>query len=211
MKFLISAAMDDIAYLSEDRQRWIVDPSDPKVAKFTSTEAHKVVEEYNRKGKNVGIVIETDAIKAYQNCQDEWTKQSEHAEAERRQDEIDAIREDAFRAGVAHATKTIGWCVDEQPDWYDDAWADMEICRVKPWHEAGDMSVGIPDSEGVGLSQDQSGTLIEKLVNERDEVIKLLKNLRLHLENNTSMFNSEEGKEFCEGFVPVNEFLNRIE
>lgn len=82
-----------------------------------------------------------------------------------------AEKENAFRQGVEWALKELGWHPNKAFDLYEEisnlldmAVDDMSICRMEPWDDPGDSSVGIDGSCGVGLSDDQSGTVLEALV-----------------------------------------------
>lgn len=99
---------------------------------------------------------------------------AEHEEDER-YCAAETMREDAFLQGVAFALSNIGWHPDQQPLWYDDEWADLPICRAVAWDDSGNSSVGIHGSCGVGLIADQSGTLIELLVNRIKDLDAMLR------------------------------------
>jgi ParB family transcriptional regulator, chromosome partitioning protein len=92
-------------------------------------------------------------------------------------DRLDMERENAFLEGVKWALEKPGWCPDKCAELYerleslfddgqDDSafWWERPICRLEGWSEPEDQTAGLCRAEGVGLSDDQSGTLLELLV-----------------------------------------------
>lgn len=81
--------------------------------------------------------------------------------------------EDAFLKGVEWALSSIGWNPDCATGFYDRVCValgydpvvdEIPICRVQAYEDRGDPSVGLQGYRGTGLSDDQSGTVIEMLL-----------------------------------------------